>query len=283
MNGTSVLSSADEKDLYRESLAESSSITACAPITSLAFSPRHPEILAVASHVDSWQPAAHGVDGGLQGLQVVQRIGSREGKSIDHDRPVVEVPASRPRVTIWNIKSASASFPKSNLPLRTSGTADEHCTTDLVARQPITTILLSHNPVSMTFHPSSYQLLIVCMDKSAVDYAVSCWQQRNSISDAEANNAYGSPLSRETPLTTAKDDGKFVPYLQDDTATGSVERRKRKEDVDGKQDRQKRVEIDGDEGWTVRRDIELVLKDRAAEMKSYGFEGGVSEVSRFDT
>jgi hypothetical protein len=115
VNGSSILSSADEKDLDRERLAESSNITACAPITSLAFSPRHPDILAVASHVDGWQPAAHGVDGGLQGLQVVHRIGSREGRSIDQDRPLVEAPASRPRVTIWNIKSTSASLPESNL------------------------------------------------------------------------------------------------------------------------------------------------------------------------
>jgi len=121
------------------------------------------------------------------------------------------------------------------------------------------------------------------MDKSAVDYAVLCWQQSNSISDAEANDVYGSPLSRETPPTTGNDDGEFVPYLRDDTATGSAERRKRKQDIDGKQDRQKGVESDGDEGWTVRRDIELVLKDRVAEMKSYGFESGVSEVSRFGT
>jgi hypothetical protein len=121
------------------------------------------------------------------------------------------------------------------------------------------------------------------MDKNAVDYAVLCWQQRNSISDAEVDNAYGSPLSREMLPTTGNDDGDFVPYLQDDTATGSAERRKRKEEVDGKQDQQKGIETDGDEGWTVRRDIELVLKDRVAEMKSYGFESGVSEVSRSDT
>lgn len=111
VNGSPVLSSADERDLFRESLGESLSITACAPITSLAFSPRYPEILAVASNVDGWQPAAHGVNGGLQGLQVVQRIGSREGRAIDGDRTLEQVPASRPRVTIWNIKSMSANFP----------------------------------------------------------------------------------------------------------------------------------------------------------------------------
>jgi hypothetical protein len=109
-NGSSVLSSSDDKDLWRESLTESPSITACAPITGLAFSPRHPEILAVASHVDGWQPAAHGIEGGVQGLQVVQRIGSREGRSVHPDRSSDQVPSSRPRVTIWNIKSMSASL-----------------------------------------------------------------------------------------------------------------------------------------------------------------------------
>jgi hypothetical protein len=179
--------------------------------------------------VNGWQPAAYGIDGGIQSIQVVQRIGSREGRLVGQDPNLEQVPVSRPRVTIWNTKSMSASQINA---ITQHVVADQYSKTNRTARQPITTILLSHNPVSMTFHPSSYQLLIVCMDKSAVDYAVPCWQERTSISDADNHNAYGSPLSRE-PRPTG-DDESFVPIFKDDTAVDMAERLKRKEDVDGK-------------------------------------------------
>jgi hypothetical protein len=146
-----------------------------------------------------------------------------------------------------------------------------------LARQPITTILLSHNPVSMTFHPSGYQLFIVWMDKTAVDYGVICWQEETSIRDAQVDEAHGAPLSRENrPLSDERD---FVSFLKDDTAVDASEKRKRKEDVEQKQTRQKTAEVEGDDVWTIRRDVKLVLKERAAEMRSRGFDSGVSEVS----
>jgi hypothetical protein len=86
-------------------------MTSTAPITALAFSPRHPDILAVASHVDGWNPAAHGVEGGLRGVEVVHGSGSRSGRDAARsgEEKMQKVPMQRPRVTIWNIKSKSAS------------------------------------------------------------------------------------------------------------------------------------------------------------------------------
>ncbi|KAH8084759.1 WD40-repeat-containing domain protein [Filobasidium floriforme] len=247
-DGSTILQSADPRDL---SAQDSPATTSTAPITALAFSPRHPDILAVASHVEGWNPAAHGVEGGLHGVHVVHGSGSRSGRDAARsgEEKMQKVPMQRPRVTIWNIKT----------------------------RRPISTILLSHNPVSMTFHPSAYQLLIVCMDKTAVDYGVFCWQKETSITAEAINETYGSPLDREVQPTDTIDPASN--FLKDDTAIDAAERRKRKEDVESRLAHQRRVETEGDEGWTIRRDVELVLKERSEEMRGRGFDGGVSELN----
>lgn len=116
------------------------------------------------------------------------------------------------------------------------------------------------------------------MDKTAVDYGVICWQEETSIS-AEANNeSYGSPLDREIRPTNTIDT--TTDFLKDDTAVDSAEKRKRKDDVESRLAHQKRAETEGDEGWTLRRDTKLVLKERSEEMRGRGFDSGVSEVRR---
>lgn len=107
-DGSTILQSADPRDL---SAHDSPATTSTAPITALAFSPRHPDILAVASHVEGWNPAAHGVEGGLHGVDVVHGSGSRSGRDAARsgEEKMQKVPMQRPRVTIWNIKSKSAS------------------------------------------------------------------------------------------------------------------------------------------------------------------------------
>jgi hypothetical protein len=129
----------------------------------------------------------------------------------------------------------------------------------------------------MTFHPSAYQLLIVCMDKTAVDYGVFCWQKETSVRAEAINETYGSPLDREVPPTEIID--ATTSFLKDDTAVDASEKRKRKDDVESRLAHQRQAETDGDEGWTIRRDVELVLKERSEELRGRGFDGGVSEVS----
>lgn len=114
------------------------------------------------------------------------------------------------------------------------------------------------------------------MDKTAVDYGVFCWQQETSIMAEAINETYGSPLDREVQPTDTIDPASN--FLKDDTAIDAAERRKRKEDVESRLAHQRRVETEGDEGWTIRRDVELVLKERSEEMRGRGFDGGVSEV-----
>lgn len=260
-------------------------------------------------------------------MDVVHGSGSRSGRDAARsgEEKMQKVPMERPRVTIWNIKSKSAS--RSQLatepsPRRASRSASSNDPLLVyifvllgvrilplspsfflslfhslscwlarlpaplvlklipiyspVARRPISTILLSHNPVSMTFHPSAYQLLIVCMDKTAVDYGVFCWQKETSIMAEAINETYGSPLDREVRPTDTIDPASNS--LKDDTAIDASERRKRKEDVESRLAHQRRAETEGDEGWTIRRDVELVLKARSEELRGRGFDGGVSEV-----
>lgn len=114
------------------------------------------------------------------------------------------------------------------------------------------------------------------MDKTAVDYGVFCWQKETSITAEAINETYGSPLDREVRPTDTIDPASN--FLKDDTAIDASERRKRKEDVESRLAHQRRVETEGDEGWTIRRDVELVLKERSEELRGRGFDGGVSEV-----
>ena len=116
------------------------------------------------------------------------------------------------------------------------------------------------------------------MDKTAVDYGVICWQEEMSVNAESINEAYGSPLDRETRPTDATDS--TSDFLKDDTAVDAAEKRKRKEDVESRLAHQRRAESEGDEGWSIRRDIKLVLKERTEEMRGRGFDSGVSEVSR---
>lgn len=105
MDGSTILQSTHGQDVIAEEQQTSSSTTATASVTSLAFSPRHPDILAVASHVDSWNPANHGVAGDLSGVEVVHGSGSRVGRNASPAEELKKASAQRPRVTIWNIKS----------------------------------------------------------------------------------------------------------------------------------------------------------------------------------
>nr|BAJ92128.1 predicted protein [Hordeum vulgare subsp. vulgare] len=219
--------------------SDSSGTTATESICSIAFSPRHPDILAVASQVEGWNPMNQGIEGGLNGVEIIQESGSNEKttNNVVEDNKWAKSP--RPKVRIWNVKT----------------------------RQPITTILLSHNPVALAFHPSSYQFVAVCMDKSAIDYSVICWQQLTNLHDLDGAEGESSGLSLETPNSAP------------DPETIQMEKARRKIDVERKQARQRTAETEGDEGWTLRRDVSLVLKERVQEMKTRGYTNGVSELN----
>ena len=113
---------------------KSGNTTSSLPITFLAFSPRDPDIIAVASHTDSWSPSTlqhAGKATGIEGVQVGHLAGSREWRaqqqqpqitsstsnltsvqrelagevqSVDGVNPDLAI-GNRPRVTLWNIKS----------------------------------------------------------------------------------------------------------------------------------------------------------------------------------
>jgi hypothetical protein len=105
------------------------------------------------------------------------------------------------------------------------------------------------------------------MDKSAIDYGVICWQQLTNLHDLDGAEGESSGLSLETS------------NLSPDPESIQMEKARRKIDVERKQARQRTAETEGDEGWTLRRDVSLVLKERVQEMKTRGHTNGVSEVS----